>query len=116
LKWKWYNWEKGRKMIRFLEWIKDNKGKTIALAISLLYLILGFFMDGMAGVLKISMFLVFVLACIFFGDYMGGYTGILSKGPITKTTPGCFITFMGWILLLLPLLATIFMAIFENNK
>lgn len=37
---------------------------------------------------------------------MGGFTGggwALFRRPITQPTPGCFVAFGGWLLMLLPL-------------
>ncbi len=48
-------------------------------------------------------FLVMPLACIWFGDEIGEYTGMLPGPGINKTTPGSFVRFGGWLLLLLPL-------------
>ena len=51
-------------------------------------------------------FLIFVilpLACIWFGDEMGGYTGASWGGAITDTTPGLIVRISGWLLLLLPI-------------
>ena len=96
-----------------LEWIQDNKGKTIVLLIACFYLIAGLFIGEW---LRVTLFLILPLACIFFGDAMGGYTGMsrLGAGPwITKTTPGCFVVFAGWLLLLFPLLFAVFKAIFK---
>lgn len=41
------------------------------------------------------------------------YTGILGRVPISKTTPGCFVVFGWWVLLLLPLVMTILSEIFH---
>jgi hypothetical protein len=96
-----------------LEWIRDYKGKTIAILISCFYLIVGVFIGEW---LKVALFLILPLACIFFSDAMSGYTGISGIGVrprITRTTPGCFVAFAGWLLLLLPLLFGIFKVIFK---
>lgn len=89
-------------------WIKDNKGKVIAIAIACFYLLVSFLSGG--DWIKTLMFLVLPLACIFFSDAMGGHTGMTGLGSpsITRTTPGCFVAFVGWILLLLPLLLAIY--------
>jgi hypothetical protein len=98
---------------KLLEWIQDNKGKTIAIIIACFYLIAGLVIGER---LRVALFLILPLACIFFSDAMGGYTGMsrLGAGPwITKTTPGCFVAFVGWLLLLFPLGFAIFKAFFK---
>jgi len=92
-------------MGKLLEWIRDNKGKFIALLIACFYLIMAVLFGKEYDWLKVCMFLPLPLGCIFFSDAMGGYTGILTRAPITKTTPGSFVAFVGWLLLLLPLIS-----------
>ena len=49
--------------------------------------------------------LILALALIWFGDEIGGYTGLSGSGiSITRTSPGCAIIFLGWIFLLSPLI------------
>jgi hypothetical protein len=96
-----------------LEWIKDNKGKTIAILISCFYFIIALFVGEW---IRVVLFIILPLACIFFSDAMGGYTGMsrLGAGPwITRTTPGFFVAFAGWLLLLFPLVFGVFKAIFK---
>lgn len=59
-------------------------------------------------VLSVAGYLLIPLLCIWFGDEMGNYAGVL-PGP-NKTTPGCFITVGGWVLLFLPLILIVVMA------
>lgn len=56
-------------------------------------------------IFKVAMFLILPLACIWFSDMMGGYTGFLlfPRPAITKETPGFFVALVGWMLLLTPL-------------
>ncbi|MBT3200539.1 MAG: hypothetical protein HN350_11540 [Phycisphaerales bacterium] len=53
---------------------------------------------------KVGMFLVIPLACIWFSEEMGSFTGTMHGRAITATSPGCMVAFCGWILLLLPLI------------
>ena len=61
-------------------------------------------------VLAVAGYLVLPLLCIWFGDEMGNYTGTLPGPAINKTTPGCLVTFIGWVLLLLPVVLLLIMA------
>ncbi len=95
-----------------LEWIGDNKGKTAAIVVSGMYLIAALFV-GNGSWVRVLIFLIFPLACIFFSGAMGGYRG----GPhITKATPGIIVAFGGWILLLSPLIFAAFQLIFGNRN
>jgi hypothetical protein len=83
--------------------------------VALFYLIAGGLMGGERLVLRLIVFLILPMACIWFGDAIGSVTGpttiFLSGGPaITKETPGCAVVIAGWILLLMPLAAAIYLA------
>jgi len=88
-----------------MNWIIQNKGKTVALLISIFYLVLTFNSSAERG-FKMLMFLLLPLACIFFSKEMGSYTGFsgLFNPPINERSPGFIIQFLGWILLLLPVI------------
>jgi len=99
----------------FLEWIGDNKGKVLAIVISCFYLLIFLVYGKSFDWVRLLMFLILPLACIFFSEAMGsGTTNLtnLTNIPITKTSPGCFIALLGWVLLLLPLILAIFLPIF----
>ena len=97
------------------DWIKDNKGKVIALAIACFYLLISILFGKQGDWTKMLMFLILPLACIFFRAAMGTHTGLtaLARPSITRTTPGCFVALAGWALLLLPLSMAILAAIFH---
>lgn len=80
-------------------------GKIISIVISVVYLIFAYITGGSELLLKILLFLLLPLACIWFGEAMGSYTGPTFgiRPHITKESPGCLVTFIGWILLILPL-------------
>lgn len=93
-----------------LEWLQENRSKALALGIAFVYLVITIISWGLEGFLKVSLYLILPLACIFFSDAMGGHTGVggLGGGPwVTKPTPGTFIAFMGWVLLFFPVVAAI---------
>jgi hypothetical protein len=50
------------------------------------------------------MFVILPLACIWFGEAMGGYTGPSGSTWITGPTPGKVVCIAGWLFLALPLL------------
>jgi hypothetical protein len=80
--------------------------------LALIYII-GAFVGGGAEVgLKVVMFLILPLGCIWFADEMGDYMGTLpiSGGGITNTTPGWLVRIGGWLLLLLPIIIGIIQA------
>jgi hypothetical protein len=53
-------------------------------------------------------FLVFPMACIWFGDELGEYTGSWGMEFITQTTPGFLVRFGGWMILVgIPILVVL---------
>lgn len=100
-----------------LNWIKDKKGEIIAVFIAIFYLLFSFLFGKEGDWLRMLLFLILPLFCIFYSEEMGGYTGMSGpiSPPITRTTPGCFIALLGWVLLLLPLVIKIFVLIFHRK-
>jgi hypothetical protein len=55
---------------------------------------------------RVCIGLIFPLACIWFGEELGQYTGFMRGHQITHTTPGCLVAAGGWFILVgAPLLA-----------
>lgn len=93
--------------------LNSKNGKVVAVIVAFFYLTAAYFFMGLEGLLKILMFLVLPLACIFFGESLGRLTemkfSMISCRPvITKQTPGFLVVFGGWLLLLLPLFVFIY--------
>jgi hypothetical protein len=91
-----------------------DKNRILSGLLAFIYLILAFFADGPETGLKVLAFLILPLACIWFSDPMGSYTGRLpiSNGGINQQTPGFLVCIGGWLLLLLPIAIGIVYAIF----
>ncbi len=85
--------------------VEDMKGRIISGAIAIAYLIGAYTLADVETTFRLGIFLIFPLACIWFSDAMGQYTGLnfLTRPAITKSTPGWLIAFGGWILLFLPI-------------
>jgi uncharacterized protein len=95
---------------------KINKGTITALTIAIIYLLLGYGLEGVGGLAKALFFIILPLSCIFFGKELGGKTGIRFRTSflapvITKSTPGSFVVFIGWVLLLFPAIVAILLSL-----
>jgi hypothetical protein len=92
-----------------------DRNRILSGLIALIYLILGFFGAGPETGIKILACLTLPLACIWFPDEMGSYTGRLpiSGGGINQQSPGCLVRIVGWVLLLLPIIVWIMYKIFS---
>jgi hypothetical protein len=88
--------------------------RTLSGLVALIYLILAIFAGGLETGLKVLAFLILPMACIWFSDTMGRYTGRLpiTAGGINQQTPGCLVCIGGWLLLLSPILGAIVYLIF----
>jgi hypothetical protein len=76
--------------------------RTLSTIIAITYLILAYLGGGGYSVLPIALFLVLPLACIWFSEEMGAFTGVMRGQTITTKTPGCLVAFGGWLILLIP--------------
>jgi len=96
-------------MSEIKDWILYNKGKCASIIVSALYLLAAFLTGNIEDVVRLAGFLIIPLACIWFGDDMGGWIGFSRAGGprITQASPGCLVVFVGWVLLLAPLIVGI---------
>jgi len=67
-----------------------------------IYIIAALLMGGAEGGFKVLAFLTLPLACIWFSEAMGSYTGPTTSMPITAPSPGIMVCIVGWMALLLP--------------
>jgi hypothetical protein len=88
----------------FMDWNRILSGTLAGL-----YLILAFISGGAEAGLKMVLFLLLPLACIWFSEEMGDYTGIIRGQSMTNTSPGCLVRLLGWVLLLMPIIAGVIM-------
>jgi len=74
--------------------------------LALSYVIGAFVTGGGEAGFKVLGFVILPLACIWFSEPMGGYTGpsgyIGSGSFITAPSPGVLVCILGWVVLLLP--------------
>jgi hypothetical protein len=71
--------------------------------LAVFYIIGASAMGGAEDGFKAFACVILPLACIWFGDAMGSYTGPSGSIWINVPTPGAIVRILGWILLLLPL-------------
>jgi hypothetical protein len=73
--------------------------------LAVIYIVMAFAGGGGETGLKVVAFVILPLACIWFGDEMGGYIGPTWGAGITAPSPGLIVCIAGWLLLLLPIIA-----------
>ncbi len=81
-----------------------NWNRTLSGFLAVIYAFAGFAGRGPEGACLIALSVLFPLACIWFGEAMGGHTGPASGIAITQTSPGMCVRILGWALMLMPLL------------
>lgn len=84
-------------------------GRTLSLIIAAFYLVVTAISASSHGKLLANLLimggaLLLPLACIWFGDEMGEYIGLLPGPGITRKSPGWMVKVGGWVLLLLPVI------------
>jgi hypothetical protein len=85
-----------------------NKSRIASSVLAAGYIVSGFATEGGEGGLKVLIMVTLPLACIWFGDAMGGFTGPAGSIGITAPSPGMVVCIAGWIVLLLLILFIIF--------
>ncbi len=86
-----------------------TKGRIISAAIAVFYVVVASLTSGAEAAFKLIAFLILPLGCIWYGEALGSFKGLMRGQYVDTATPGCLVTFVGWIILLLP----VFMAVFN---
>lgn len=79
--------------------------RVISGFIALAYIVSAYVLGDSDAAFHIALFLMLPVACIWFSEDMGAYTGNLHLPSIQETTPGCVVAFGGWMLLFLPIVS-----------
>ena len=82
--------------------------RILSLLVAATYVVIALLAGAGFETIKIAVFLVLPLACIWFSDAMGDYTGVAGGGPMTRT-PGIIVAVAGWLLLLAPVFIQIYL-------
>lgn len=82
--------------------------RILSLLVAGIYILIAYFggkaVEGFRGALGIAFLLG--LPCIWFAEQLGEMVGYLGHARISSTTPGGFVKFIGWLILIfLPVLA-----------
>ena len=87
------------------------RSRTLSGGVALVYLVAAGVAGKPAVFMKVAIFLILPVSCIWFADAIGGYSGLMSfpRPAITRKTPGFAIAIAGWILLLMPLVVSVIM-------
>ena len=81
--------------------------RILSAIVAISYVIFALVTSDTEQAFMVSLFVLFPLACIWFGDAMGGFTGPAGTIGITGSSPGLFVCILGWVVLLLPVIFTI---------
>ena len=87
-----------------------NWNKILSALVAITYIVIAVVHGGAKTAIEFAIFLILPLGCICFSDAMGGYVGLglMEFGaPITNRSPGILVYIMGWVVLLLPIIAGI---------
>ena len=89
-----------------------NWNRLLSGIVGTAYLIAAGIIDGGEGFLRMAIFLIPVLACIWFGSAMGSVMGWFGGfNFVNRQSPGCAVVAVGWVLLFLPVIIVVVMAL-----
>jgi hypothetical protein len=80
------------------------KSRILSGVIAAGYVVLAYLTSDGETTFKVGMVLILPLACIWFSEEMGSFTGVMRGHAVTSESPGCLVAFCGWVLLLLPVI------------
>lgn len=75
--------------------------------VGIAYIAAAYFLGNAEMAFKTMGFIILPLACIWFSESMGGYTGPTTSMPITQASPGWAVCIVGWLVLLMPIVIII---------
>jgi hypothetical protein len=81
--------------------------RILSALLAVIYFIAALLTGGPEAGFKVLGFVILPLACIWFSEAMGGYTGPTASMPITAPSPGIMVCIAGWVLMLLPVVFVI---------
>lgn len=87
--------------------MRINLNRILSGLVAVTYLVTAFSFEGPEIAWKAGIFLIFPLACIWFSEAMGDFTGNSASVSITATTPGWMVLAGGWVVLLLPVIMAV---------
>ena len=91
-----------------------NRG--LSLIVALVYLTAAYLYGSGLGMAKVAVLLLLPMACIWFPEALGEYTGIMRLQAITASTPAFLVCAGGWLLLVgVPLVAYFIMKASEQT-
>lgn len=76
--------------------------RALALLVTVAYVVVAMIAGAGWEVWKLLAYLILPMACIWFSEDMGDYSGMLMQGGPMTRTPGWLVAAGGWLLLLLP--------------
>jgi len=81
-----------------------NIGRILSALTAIAYLAAAFSLSSPQTGLRVMVFLLLPMVCIWYSEEMGEYTGYWGRSYIDEKSPGCMIALVGWSLLLLPVI------------
>jgi hypothetical protein len=78
--------------------------RTLSGALAVIYIAIACVGGGTKVGFEAVIFVILPLACIWFGEAMGGYIGPTAHGATTSPTPGLLVCILGWVILMLPVI------------
>jgi len=81
--------------------------RLLSTIVLLFYLVTAYTSGGVDLSLRVLLLSIVPIACIWFPEPLGDYTGLFLGDSITNTSPAGLVWFLGWLVLLLPMLLAV---------
>ena len=81
---------------------REGIHRLASLILAGIYLAAAFIATEPLVALRIAIGLILPMACIWFPEPIGSYTGFMGRAYITQKSPAFIVRFMGWMLMLTP--------------
>jgi hypothetical protein len=92
-----------------------SRNRILSGLLAATYIVVALCGGGAEAGFKVALYLLLPLACIWFSEAMGGYTGPTWRAVITTPTPGVFVCIAGWLLLVMPAIIGV-VYVFTSSK
>ncbi len=93
--------------------MKMNWNRSLSGIVFLIYFVVAYAGGGGGAAFMVMIFCALPMGCIWFGEAMGGYTGQAETIGITAPSPGIIVRILGWLVLLLPVIAPVISWVFN---
>lgn len=103
------------------EWLPEedplwywSPARVISVLVALGYVLIACVTGNPKEALEVAAYLIIPVACIWFPEPIGDFTGSTGRGYVDQPSPEWAVSLMGWVLLLMPAFLALIVQLFES--